>query len=465
MKKLRLRSLLAFLFAFAMVAAACGSGSDDAASDDGGSSDDSSSSDGSSDDGSSDDSSGDGAAGVEGTLRVLIHQNPSGVEFFESFNDEFVAANPGATIDLQVISADDIATQNQTRLTAKAIDVTTISINGFDKAVQPYMTGADTPYWQQLIEAGLLADLSGQSYLDNYDDAAIESTSFDGGVYGVPLGRVTYSGMFVNLDLLAEVGVDVPTTWDEYLTACDAVTDAGFKCSIAGGADGWPIFVGTYGILGALYPDQEALVEGLWTGDLKWNDERGLQLFERYAEYANRLDAESAGLTGDSAAQRYIAGDVAFGPMGAWNAGTIEDAAFEWSYVPFPGSDNAEDNQTLYGKNDMTLAVAADTPVADLANAYLTAFSEPDNYNAFANATGYIPTQPTSVLDNTLGQSISPILQAGNFAIGQEQIWVGPKGAGQWANGREAALWLYNGDFSDPAAAANQAQADLESGL
>ncbi len=457
MKKLRIRRLLAFLFAFAMIAAACGSGSDDAGSSDGSSSgDDSSSSDGSGDD---------GGAGVEGTLRVLIHQNPTGVEFFESFNKEFEAANPGATIDLTVVNADDIPTVNQTRLTAKDIDVTTISINGFDKAVQPYMTGADTPYWQQLIEAGLLMDLSGQAYLDNYDESAIESTTFDGGVYGLPLGRVTYSGMFVNLDLLADIGVDVPTTWDEYLAACDAVNDAGSKCSIAGGADAWPVFVGTYGILGALYPDQEALVEGLWTGDLKWNDEQGLELFERYAAYADRLDAESAGLTGDSAAQRYVAGDVAFGPMGAWNAGTIEDAAFEWSYVPFPGSDNAADNQTLYGKNDMTLAVAADTAVADLAHAYLTAFSEADTYNDFANATGYIPTQPTAVLDNTLGNSIAPILQAGNFKIGQEQLWVGPKGAGQWSNGREAALWLYRNDFSSAAEAANQAQADLESGL
>jgi raffinose/stachyose/melibiose transport system substrate-binding protein len=460
MKKLRLRSLLAFLFAFAMIAAACGSDGDDAASDDGGSSDDSSSSD---DSGSSGD---DGGAGVEGTLRVLIHQNPPGVEFFEAFNDEFEAANPGVTIDLAIINADDISTQNQTRLTAGAIDVTTISQNGFDKGVQPFMTGADTPYWQQLIEAGLLMDLSGQPYIGNYDDAAVESVTVDGGVYGVPLGRVTYSGMFVNLDLLAEVGVDVPTTWDEYLAACDAVIAAGFKCSIAGGADGWPIFVGTYGLLGALYPDQGALVEGLWTGDVTWNDEQGLELFNRYAAYAANLDAESAGLTGDAAGPRFAAGDIAFGPMGGWMAGPIDDAAsFEWSYIPFPGSDNAEDNQLLFGKNDMTLAVAADTPVADLAHAYLTAFSEQANYNDFANATGYIPTQATATLETTLGQSIAPILQAGNFRIGFEQLFVAPKGVGQWANGSLAAQWLYNGDFGDPVEAANQSQADLDSGL
>ena len=63
-------------------------------------------------------------------------------------------------------------------------------------------------------------------------------------------------------------------------------------------------------------------------------------------------------------------------------------------------------------------------------------------------------------------ESVSALTaETGNFAIGQEQIWVGPKGAGQWANGREAALWLYNGAFTDPVEAANQAQADLESGL
>ena len=327
------------------------------------------------------------------------------------------------------------------------------------------MTDADPPPWQQLIDAGLVKDLTGEAFLDNYDQAAIDSSSYDGGVYAVALGRTTYSGMFVNDDLLAEVGVATPTTLDELVAACPAIEDAGFKCMIAGGQDGWPVHVGSYGLLGALYPDQAALAEGLWTGTAKWNDEQGLELFDRYATYASLLDAESAGLTGDSASQRFTVGDVAFGPMGGWNAGTIESAEFTWSYVPFPGSDNAADNQTLYGKVDMSLAVAAETPVAELASAYLAAFSEPENYNAFANATGYIPTQPTAVLDNTLGQSISPILQAGDFEIGLEQWIVVPKGAGQWANGWEAARWLYLGDFSDPVEAANQAQADWESGL
>jgi raffinose/stachyose/melibiose transport system substrate-binding protein len=457
------RKILPILVASALLAAACG-GDDD--SDSTPADDAPAATDAATDDAATDDA-GDDAAGseLEGTLRVLIHQNPAGVEFIENFNDEFTAANPGVEVDLTIVEAGDIATTNQTRLTAKDIDVTTISVTGFANPVQDYMTGADTPYWQQLIEAGLLMDLSGQPYVSNYDEPAVAASSFNDGVYAVSLGRTTYSGMFVNLDLLAEVGVDVPTTFDELVSACDAVTDAGKKCMVVGGQDGWPVFVGTYGLLGALYPDQQGLVEGLWTGDNKWNDAQGLELFEKYATFASMLDAESAGLTGDAASSRYVAGDVAFGPMGGWNAGTIDSAEFEWTYIPFPGSDNAADNQTLFGKIDMSLAVAADTPVADLAHAYLAAFSEPDNYEAFANATGYIPTQPTAVLDSTLGQSIAPILQAGNFQIGYEQWFVGPKGAGQWANGANGAQWLYDGSFGDPVEAANQAQADLESGF
>ena len=113
----------------------------------------------------------------------------------------------------------------------------------------------------------------------------------------------------------------------------------------------------------------------------------------------------------------------------------------------------------------MSLAISDGTPVPELAHAYMAAFSEPDNYNAFANATNYIPTQPTAELDSAFGASIAPLLQQGNFAIGFEQWYVGPTGAGQYANGSQAPLWLYTGEFGSAEDAANTAQSDLASGL
>ena len=108
--------------------------------------------------------------------------------------------------------------------------------------------------------------------------------------------------------------------------------------------------------------------------------------------------------------------------------------------------------------------MAAETPHPDEAMAYLAAFSEPANYNAFANAVGFLPTQPTAVLDSKLGEAVAPLLE--NYRVGYEQWWVAPSGAGQWANGGAGASWFspFN-EWTDHVALADQAQADLEAGL
>lgn len=400
------------------------------------------------------------------TLRVLVHQNPPMVEFMQAFNQKFRAAYPNVTVNMSVVNANDLSTVTQTRLTAKDIDV--IDIFGFSNAAQPYMRNVDPPNWQTLIEAGLLMDLTGQPFISNYDEATInDAGSYKGKVYAINLGRVTYSGMFVNLDLLEEVGVSVPTTWSELVAACETIKAAGYSCMTAGGADGWPIFVGTYGLLGAMYPDQEALVEGLWTGTIKWNDAKTLELWKRFQYFATQmLEDGVTGLSHDAAPARFAAGDVAMMPTGNWQGPALEDAApsFAWTYIPFPGSDNPADNQYLFGKYDQGWAIASDSPNKEVALNYLAMFSEPDNYQAFIDAVGFIPTQPTATLDSQLGRAVKPYLE--NFRVGYEQYWVSPKGAGQWANGSQGAAWFrpFN-QWTDPVALANQAQADLQAGL
>jgi raffinose/stachyose/melibiose transport system substrate-binding protein len=140
------------------------------------------------------------------------------------------------------------------------------------------------------------------------------------------------------------------------------------------------------------------------------------------------------------------------------------EPAFDWDYVPFPGSDNAEDNQYLYGKYDQGWAIAADSPNIEAALNYVSMFSEPDNYQAFIDATGFIPTQPSAMLEGKLGEDVAPYLE--DFRVGYEQYWVAPKGAGQWADGGQGASWFapFN-EWDDAAALADQAQEDLQAGL
>jgi raffinose/stachyose/melibiose transport system substrate-binding protein len=399
------------------------------------------------------------------TLRVLVHQNPPFVDFMNTFNESFQAKYPNVKIDMAVVNANELMTNTQTRLMANDVDV--IDIFAFSNATQPYMKNVDPPGWQSLIDAGLLMDLTDQPFVANYDASSIaDAGTYNGRVYGINLGRVGFSGIYYNKDLFAANNVAVPTTWSELVTACQTFTAASIPCMTAGGKDGWPIFVGAYGLLGAAFPDQAALVQGLWEGTIKYTDPAWVDLLAKYQIYnRDMMEPGASGLAGDAAPGRFASGAVAMFPGGTWYGPAIEAAqpAFEWGYIPFPGSDTVADNQYMFGKYDQGWAIAADSPNKDAALAYLTEFSDPANYQAFVTAVGPIPTQPGATLDTAIGKELAPYLD--NFRVGFELLWTAPKGAGQYAAPPLVNLFQPFGTYDDPQAAADQAQADLQAGL
>ena len=398
------------------------------------------------------------------TLRVLVHQNPPMVTFMEEFNKKFQEKNPNIKVDMSVVGSGDLATVTQTRLTANDVDI--VDLFGFANAAQSYMKKVDAPNWQQLIDAGMLLDLTDQAFVKNYDTAAIKDAgTYKGKVYEINLGRVSYSGIYYNKDLFASKNVKVPTTWSELVTACETFKKANIPCMTAGGKDGWPIFVGAYGLIGSVYPDQAALVQGLWTGSIKWNDAKSLDMWKKMQVYVrDMMEPGAAGIAGDGAPGRFASGAVAMFPGGTWYGPAIDSAkpSFKWGYIPFPGSDNADDNKYLFGKYDQGWAVASKTPNKDAAMKWLTEFSAADNYQAFANAVGFIPTQASAKLNTGIGVEVAPYLA--NFRVGYEQYWIAPKGAGQLANPWATYFKPFGAD-DDPKVLADKVQADLQAGL
>jgi raffinose/stachyose/melibiose transport system substrate-binding protein len=405
------------------------------------------------------------AAPLSGTVRVLIHQNPPFVDFMTAFNKTFEANHPGVTVDMEVVNANDLAAKAQTRLTAQDVDV--IDVFAFDKAVQPFMKNVEAPGWQKLIDAGLLMDITDQAFVKNYDAASIaDAGSYNGKVYGVNLGRVGYSGLYYNKDLFAANNVAVPTTWTELVAACATFKAANIGCMTAGGKDGWPIFVGAYGLLGSYYPDQLGLAKGLWDGSIKYTDPKFVELLGKYKVYdGTMMEAGASGIAGDAAPGRFASGAVAMEAGGTWYAAAIDSLkpSFKWGYIPFPGSDNAADNKFMFGKYDQGWAIANDSSNKDAAVAYLSEFSAPANYQAFVDAVGPIPTQPGATLNTALGAEIAPYLAT--FKIGFENLWVGPKGLTPIGTPMFTNVFKPFGTYDDPTKAAADAQADLQSGL
>lgn len=405
-----------------------------------------------------------GLALADENLEILIHQNAPLVDYLNAMDAKFMAANPGIKVNLSVVKADELAMSTQTRLAAGDVDI--IDMFGFAQGIQPYMKGADKPNWQTLIEAGMLMDLSGQPFLKNYDKAAIsDAGTFKGKVYEVNTGRYAFTGVFYNKELFAKYKVKVPTTWKEFVAACDTFKKNKIPAVTVGGKDGWPVLVGGYGILLSAYPDQAALVQGLWQGTIKWNDARSLDMWNKMRVYAGDLvEPGASGVSFDAAPGRFASGAVAMLTAGSWDAPAIEAANpnMKFGYFPFPGSDNAADNKYIAGKYDVGWVVAANTEHRAAALKWLAFFSDPANYQAYVTATGIIPTQPTATLNTTLGREIAPYLP--NFRLGFELLWVAPKGAGQWAQPNAGFFKPFN-QWDDAKKLADQAQADLEAGL
>jgi raffinose/stachyose/melibiose transport system substrate-binding protein len=152
-------------------------------------------------------------------------------------------------------------------------------------------------------------------------------------------------------------------------------------------------------------------------------------------------------------------------PGGTWYAPAIEanEPAFDWGYMPFPGSDDAAANQSMFGKYDQGWAIAENSSKKEQALRYLEAFSEPETYQTFVDMVGPIPTQPTASLNTKIGEELAPYLDS--FQLGFETIWKAPRGMGQFGDPTVVNLFQPFGTFDDPQAAAEAAQADLDSGL
>ena len=158
------------------------------------------------------------AADDEITLDVIIAQyGPNTEEWFlgsgmngTNFVDKFEAENPGIKLNLEVVSWNDLYTVVDTRITnGNAPDILNIDV------------------FANYANDGLLLPVSDYCPDELYADffpAFIEQSIIVDTVWAVP-DLASARAMFYNVDILEEVGVEVPTTWAELEDVSQAIID------------------------------------------------------------------------------------------------------------------------------------------------------------------------------------------------------------------------------------------------
>jgi raffinose/stachyose/melibiose transport system substrate-binding protein len=169
-------------------------------------------------------------------------------------------------------------------------------------------------YSQQPAWAGSIVPVSDyipQSELKHYLNASAED-SYGGKILTAPWYVNPQFPVLVRKDVLAKHGLQVPTTWDQFLTTCDKLHAAGVTTIAGGVKDGW--FGGwLYSMLGGQTVSSQKDVTAAVVGDKKFTDpalaEWWTKLQDTRTHHCWNDDINSQQLY--QAQQRWVAGDAA----------------------------------------------------------------------------------------------------------------------------------------------------------
>lgn len=154
------------------------------------------------------------------TLSVLIDTNPETIASFEAVSKAYSEKNPDVTFDVEQRAGgsegDNIV---KTRLaTGEMPDIFQYNSGSLFKALKPEQTMAD------------LSDLpSAAGILESFKKVV---SGADGHVRGIPFGPAMGGGIFYNRKIYAELGLQPPKTWAEFIANNEKIKAAG-KVAIA----------------------------------------------------------------------------------------------------------------------------------------------------------------------------------------------------------------------------------------
>ncbi|MCZ3030437.1 extracellular solute-binding protein, partial [Acinetobacter baumannii] len=84
-------------------------------------------------------------------------------------------------------------------------------------------------------------------------------------------------GIFYSAKRLAELGIAVPQTWDEYLAALDAASAKGTQPMILGNIEKWPALHVFGPLQGAYVPADQIIALGMGNAGADWNSPENAQ--------------------------------------------------------------------------------------------------------------------------------------------------------------------------------------------
>ncbi|MFT4029415.1 MAG: extracellular solute-binding protein [Protaetiibacter sp.] len=245
-----------------------------------------------------------------------------------------------------------------------------------------------------LGSAGELVALTDRDWADTVPDSSKTLGGSGDELYALPLSQNEIV-MAYNKDVFSNLGIDVPTTWTEFLDVCATLKEAGITPISAGFTGGVYLQFVIYALAAsnvyAVNPDideEQAGSATAFSSSPEWREVftkfESLQTAGYFTDGAN-------GVAGDQAVQAVADGTAGMISVVSASLATMESATSGAGIGVFalPGTDDA--SQTLLPVAPDFIAVNAEAENKENALEFLDFLAEPDNAKAYATAIASLP--------------------------------------------------------------------------
>jgi len=316
---------------------------------------------------------------LSGDMKIFLDtSNPAPRATFEGIIAQFGEMHPDLNIETTIIDRDAYKTQIRNFLTANPPDVATW-----------YAGNRMLPY----VNTGLFEDVSDLWTGQLAEELASTKTALtiDGKQWGVPYTYYQW-GVYYRKDIFDELGLSVPTTFEEEKANCQKIVDSGRKCYTIGTKFLWTA-AGWFDYLNLRTNGYEFHM-ALTAGKESWTDDRVKKTMANWRELIDMgafIDdhtayswQEAIPFLVDGKATAYLMGNFAVDPIKA--AGLTDD---QLDFYQFPliteGIPMAEEAPTD------TLHIPSGAANKEAARAFLQFVASPDVQTSMNASLGQLP--------------------------------------------------------------------------
>ncbi|WP_207455376.1 ABC transporter substrate-binding protein [Desertivibrio insolitus] len=327
-------------------------------------------------------SGGGGNSGGDGSeLSIYIDSAESTVAQFEGIIAAYAEANPDVTITTETHPAggegDNLV---KTRLaTGEMNDLFYYNSGSLFQALNPDQT---------------LVDLSDQPWVDKLEEDFVTTVSTDQGIYGAPASASFAGAMVYSKTVYEQLGLEVPTTWSEFMANNEAIKAAGITPIAQTYGDTWTSQLFVLGDFYNVLAQDPDWAEKYTNNEAKYVDEPAIDGFRHQQEAfeAGYFNQDFASATYDDGVRMLAEGTAAHYPMLTGNvAGNIgsnyPDAADAIGVFGIPtDAEGVENGVTVWMPNGMYVPKSTEGAQLDAAMEFLEWLTSPEGCEAIADS-------------------------------------------------------------------------------